>query len=75
MVIALLCSGIVAGTLAGIVSWIAGYGIAMIALAYWAAGSIAIGVMVMTKIMLSHYFFCAGCPIDKLEHSPKKTNL
>ena len=75
MVIALICSGIIAGTLAGMAFWIAGYGIAMIALAYWATGSIAIVFMVMIKIMLSHYFFCAGCPIKKMEHAPRNTNL
>ena len=59
MVIALLCSGLVAGTLAGIALWIAGYGILLIALAYWAAGSIAIIVMVLIKFILSNFFACS----------------
>lgn len=64
MVIALICSGIIAGALAGIALWIAGYGIGLIALAYWTAGSIAIIVMVMIKFMLSHFFHvqCSRLP-------------
>ncbi|WP_408595221.1 hypothetical protein ACIPCF_18635 (plasmid) [Paracoccus marcusii] len=74
MVIALLSSGIIASALAGMAVWMAGYGIAMIALAYWAAGSIAIVVMIMIKMMLTHSLTCAGCPINKVEHTPRKTN-
>lgn len=72
MVIALLCSGIIAGALAGIVFWISEYGIAMIALDYWATGSIAIVIMIMIKFMLSHSLTCARCPIKKMEHTSKK---
>ena len=75
MVIALLCSGIVAGALAGMAFWMAGYGIGMIALAYWSAGSISIIILVMIKMMLTHSLPCAGCPIKKMEHAPRKTNL
>ncbi|WP_347919597.1 hypothetical protein [Paracoccus marcusii] len=74
MVIALLWSGIIAGALAGMAVWMAGYGIAMIVLAYWAAGSIAIVVMIVIKMMLTHSLPCAGCPIKKSEHAPRKTN-
>jgi len=57
MVIVLLCSGIIAGTFAGIAFWIAGYGIGMIALAYWATGSIAIIVTVLTQVLFSPFVF------------------
>ena len=57
MVIVLLCSGIIAGTFAGIAFWIAGYGIGMIALAYWATGSIAVIVTVLTQVLFNPFVF------------------
>ena len=57
MVIVLLCSGIIAGTFAGIAFWIAGYGIGMIALAYWATVSIAVIVTVLTQVLFSPFVF------------------
>ncbi|WP_156117897.1 hypothetical protein [Paracoccus sp. PAMC 22219] len=57
MVIVLLCSGIIAGTFAGIAFWIAGYGIGMIALAYWATGSTAVIVTVLTQVLFSPFIF------------------
>jgi len=42
MVVVLLLSGIVSGTVAGLIFWIAGYNIGAIALSYWVAGSTAV---------------------------------
>lgn len=67
MVVVLLLSGIVSGTVAGLIFWIAGYNIGAIALSYWVAGSTAVIFAVLIQVIFQK-FLC----INSLSHNEIK---
>ena len=53
MVVAIILAAVIAGTMAAVVAWILGYGLGVIALAYWMTGNLALLLTASLHVLFS----------------------